>query len=167
MTRRLAPLAALVLLVVAACDAAGFLGAPTTPGASGSPSPMPSATGSPGPSASPGASAAPAASPTADPRLPAEDPYIEGEVISSEPAGGGQLHSGRIQVVATTGGNQAVVTLLAATSVWRRGTGGALTRGSLADLRVGQTVRVWAGGPVRESFPVQLDAKAVLILSSP
>ena len=160
MTRRLAPLAALLLLV-AACDGGLSLGGAPQPSASPSASPSATPSGSP----TPGASGSPgAASPTPDPRLPTEAPTLEGEVLSIEPASAGQLHVARIHVASADGGNQAVATLLSSTAVWRAGAGSALTRVSTAELHVGQQVRVWAGGPVRESFPIQFDAKAVVIL---
>ncbi len=161
MFRRLAPLFAALLLV--ACDEGLSLGGPARPSASPSAAPSPAASGSPGASASPATPASTA--PTADPRLPAEAPTIEGQILTSDPAGAGQLHAGRIQVSTTDGSNQAVVTIATSTAVWRQGMGGALARASAAELRVGQRVRVWAGGPVRESFPIQFDAKAILILA--
>ncbi len=38
-----------------------------------------------------------------------------------------------------------------------------LTRADYNDLKVGQTVRVWFTGPVRESYPVQAEAGTVVI----
>lgn len=149
---------------LAACDVAAGLFAPPT--ASPSPSASPSAMPSAAPSASPGASAAPSATPTPVPGLPTEAPTIEGEVLSAEPAGGGSLHSGRIHVASTDGSNQAMVTLVGATQVWRQA-GKLVNRAATTDLKVGQRVSVWAGGPIRESFPIQFDAKAVLILAEP
>jgi hypothetical protein len=151
----------LLALLVAACDAGGLLGpvAEPTPGVSASPSP--GASGSPAPAGSP--SAAPSATP--DPRLPAEAATIEGEVQSTEPVPAGSLHVARIKVSNADGTDQAVATVLAGTAIWRQDAKGELTRGAAADLRVGLRVRVWAGGPIRESFPVQFDAKAVLILA--
>lgn len=48
----------------------------------------------------------------------------------------------------------------------QRQVGEALEPASFGDLRVGQDVKVWLTGSVRESYPVQADAKKIVILSA-
>ena len=61
------------------------------------------------------------------------------------------------------GSDRASVRVHAGTRVlW--GTGEAA---SAADLRKGQAVRVWYGGPVMESYPIQVAAAAIVIDASP
>lgn len=45
--------------------------------------------------------------------------------------------------------------------------GTALKRATIADLRIGQVVRVWHFGPVAESYPYQARADVVVIASKP
>jgi len=48
----------------------------------------------------------------------------------------------------------------------QRQAGEALGPASFSDLRVGQDIKVWLTGPVRESYPAQADAKTIVIVGS-
>jgi hypothetical protein len=62
-----------------------------------------------------------------------------------------------------SGSQKASVTLRSDTRVSRLSRAGVTTAG-VSELRVGQRVRVWFTGPIRESYPVQVSAEAVVIL---
>ena len=56
-----------------------------------------------------------------------------------------------------------VLTVTPDTSIQRQ-VGEALEPASFGDLRVGQDIKVWLTGPVRESYPAQADAKKIVII---
>ena len=76
------------------------------------------------------------------------------------------LEGSRIQVEEdpqdNTGSLKDIVEITASTSVHRRA-GGALQPATFADLQSGQTVTAWYDGAVRESYPRQAKAVAVVI----
>ena len=162
MTRRLV-LAAALAASLSACDAmsglAGFL-----PGLLGAAADKPA---TPAPSASaPTTGASPVPTPTPDPRLPATPATITGDVLGAEGPDPGGFFLARLQVVGDAG-DRAVFTVPGSAQVWRQDAAGQLVRASAAELRVGQRVKAWAGGPVRESFPIQFDARVVVIVPAP
>ncbi len=83
-------------------------------------------------------------------------PYISGNVTSVDQQGR------TLAVEAADRGNQAVVTVTSNTRIAEE-FGGGYEPSNLSRVAVGQIVSVWASGPVRESFPVQLDADVILI----
>lgn len=141
----------------------GVPGMSTTTGTTTRPT-TPTPTGTASADVTPTGSPSPTATPTPDSRLPVEAAYITGEIISSAPATGGDLYLAQITVVDDAGTNQAAITVLSSTAIWRQGQTGNLVRLSAAELGVGQAVKVWTAGPVRESFPVQFDAKTLVVL---
>jgi beta-N-acetylhexosaminidase len=92
--------------------------------------------------------------------LPSEPPSIAGRVTAVDLETG---PTGVIRVEAnpedSAGSDKAVVRVTAATTV--RAPGPATLES--AEIRVGQWVRVWFTGPVRESYPVQADAGTIVI----
>lgn len=94
-----------------------------------------------------------------EPGLPAGDPLLIGQItritgaqvlieeVPGEPAGSAKC----------------VLTVTDGTAVLRE-TGGKLQRAAAAELQVGQRVKGWSSGPVRESYPCQATAAAIVIL---
>lgn len=91
---------------------------------------------------------------------PAEAPSIRGTITAITTGGSG---IGTIRVEENpneqSGSAKASVTLKPETGIWLPDG----RPGIFADLRSGQAVKVWFTGPVRESYPVQADASAVVI----
>lgn len=87
---------------------------------------------------------------------PTTPPLIEGRVTSVDVAGG------RIEVDAADGSTKAVMSLTADTRIVEE-FGGGYEPSALTQIAAGDTVAVWASGPVRESFPVQAGAAVVLV----
>ena len=92
--------------------------------------------------------------------LPSEPASIAGRVTAVN------LETGRTGVIRveanpeeSAGSDKAVVRLTGSTTVRAPGSAGMES----AELRVGQWVRVWFTGPVRESYPVQADAETIVI----
>ena len=56
-----------------------------------------------------------------------------------------------------------VLTVTTDTSIQRQ-VGQALESASFGALQVGQDIKVWLTGPVRESYPAQADAKKIVML---
>jgi hypothetical protein len=73
---------------------------------------------------------------------------------------------GTVVVEEAGGGNAAAVTVTAETVVVQE-FGGGYEPAAFGLLRQGQTVAVWTTGPVRESFPVQLEASGIVIREAP
>jgi hypothetical protein len=93
-------------------------------------------------------------------RVPTTPPDITGEITAVDPAG---ERIGTIRVEAapqdSSGSAKAVVRVSQVTTVF--GPGG--RTGSFATLEVGQSVRVWFSGAVRESYPLQAAAATVVV----
>lgn len=102
------------------------------------------------------ACAAPTGGPAGGP--PDGPPYIEGTASAVTPADGG----GTVLVEEEGEGNKAVLTVTADTTVVQE-VGGGYEPITFDQLAEGQRVAVWVSGPVRESFPVQATADAVVI----
>lgn len=92
--------------------------------------------------------------------LPSEPASIAGRVTVVD------LESGRTGVIRveanpedSAGSDKAVVRVTGSTTV--RAPASASVES--AEIRVGQWVRVWFTGPVRESYPVQADAQTIAI----
>ena len=92
--------------------------------------------------------------------LPSEPASIAGRVTAVD------LETGRTGVIRveanpedSAGSDKAVVRVTASTTVRAPGSANVESVG----LRVGQWVRVWFTGPVRESYPVQADAETIVI----
>ena len=96
-------------------------------------------------------------------RVPTTPPDIAGHITAVDPAG---ERIGTIRVEAapqdSTGSAKAVVRVGQVTTVI--GPGGRV--GTFASLEVGQSVRVWFSGPVRESYPLQAAAATVVVDSA-
>jgi beta-N-acetylhexosaminidase len=92
--------------------------------------------------------------------LPSEPESIAGRVTAVDLEAG---RTGVIRVEAnpddSAGSDKAVVRVTESTTVRAP----ASTNVESAELRVGQWVRVWFTGPVRESYPVQADAGTIVI----
>lgn len=93
---------------------------------------------------------------------PDEEPYLTGKVVSLQKTGAsGSIHlrgrpgnGGEPEAVATVSGEVPLV----------RETGaGAFEAVSFDDIAEGDTVSLWITGPVRESFPVQVDASFIAV----
>lgn len=97
-----------------------------------------------------------------DAALPAETPDIIGTVTRAEDARGGRVVLVEQIPERSAGYPKASVTVAPSTRVLRRD-GQRTVPASAAELVVGTTVRAWFTGPVRESFPVQADARLVVI----
>ena len=93
-------------------------------------------------------------------RVPTSPPDIAGQVTSVDPAGEG---IGTIRVEAapqdSAGSAKAVVRVGPATTVIGPGN----RVGTFATLQVGQSVRIWFTGSVRESYPLQAAAATVVV----
>lgn len=92
--------------------------------------------------------------------LPSEPASIAGRVTAVSMETG---HTGVIRVEAnpeeSAGSDKAVVRVTESTTVRAPGSANV----DPGELRVGQWVRVWFTGPVRESYPVQADAQTIVI----
>ena len=88
--------------------------------------------------------------------IPAGPASIHGQVTRMPAPGNLLIEADPAQ---TSGSDKAAVQLAAKARVWHRD-GRTATPG---DLAVGQTVSAWFTGPVRESYPLQADARAVVI----
>ncbi len=88
--------------------------------------------------------------------IPAETASIRGQITQM-----GSAHSLLIETdpSQTSGTDKAAVQLAANARVMHRDGRAA----EASDLAVGQTVSAWFLGPVRESYPVQADARVVVI----
>lgn len=88
--------------------------------------------------------------------IPPDAPSLRGVVTAHEAPD-------RIRVeadpAAASGSDKAVVALVPATRIVHRDG----RAGAVSDLGIGREVSVWFAGPVRESYPVQADAGAVVI----
>lgn len=92
--------------------------------------------------------------------LPSEPASIAGRVTAVH------LETGRTGVIRveanpeqSAGSDKAAVRVTKSTTV----RGPASSDAEAAELKVGQWVRVWFTGPVRESYPVQADAGTIII----
>lgn len=88
--------------------------------------------------------------------IPVEAPSIRGQITAMPATGSLLIEADPAQA---SGSDKAAVRLAADARVWHRD-GRAATAD---DLAVGQTVSAWFTGPVRESYPVQADARVVVI----
>jgi beta-N-acetylhexosaminidase len=92
--------------------------------------------------------------------LPSEPESIAGRVTAVDLEAG---RTGVIRVEAnpddSAGSDKAVVRVTGSTTIRAP----ASANVESAELRVGQWVRVWFTGPVRESYPVQADAGTIVI----
>jgi len=88
--------------------------------------------------------------------VPVEAPSIRGQ-ITAMPAAGSLLIE--VDPSQASGSDKAMVQLATKARVMHRDGRDA----SPGDLAVGQTVSIWFAGPVRESYPVQADARVVVI----
>jgi len=96
---------------------------------------------------------------------PARAPERTGTITQRNPGTGGAL--GTILVEETPGvdgGTKIVLTLTAATQIFREGAGGNAVTATVAELAVGKKVEAWIDGPVAESYPEQGTASAILVL---
>ncbi len=59
-----------------------------------------------------------------------------------------------------------VVTITEATNIFRQD-GESYTEAAFDSLEAGQTVAIWFSGPVKESYPMQVDAGQIVILPAP
>jgi uncharacterized protein DUF3221 len=93
-------------------------------------------------------------------RVPTSPPDITGQVTAVDPAGEG---IGTIRVEAapqdSSGSAKAVVRVGPATTVIGPGS----KVGTFETLQVGQSVRIWFTGSVRESYPLQAAAATVVV----
>jgi Protein of unknown function (DUF3221) len=91
------------------------------------------------------------------PTLPSWPPDIVGVVQAVQP---------RILVVEQVSTNPDAILFStdAHTTVIVRAPDGAATRGSVADIAIGSTVRAWSEGPVLDSYPAQAYGQAFEIL---
>ena len=96
--------------------------------------------------------ATPAGGPPAD-----QPPYVDGTVMSVTPSA-----SGAGVVVVEAADNTAAVTVTSETVVVQE-LGGGYEPASFAHLGPNLHVGVWITGPVRESFPVQVEATGIVI----
>lgn len=102
--------------------------------------------------------------------LPNEQPGIAGIVTRINPAiGGAQNTIGHILVeenpADTAGSAKASVAITTGTRIVKQ-EGADLRPATFGDLATGQQVRVWFSGPVLESYPVQGQARFVVIIGS-
>ena len=95
--------------------------------------------------------------------VPQETPDIIGTVESVTESGPNRVVLIRQVPERSAGYPSASVTIRAETQVGRR-QGESVASARAGDLRQGTKVHAWFTGPVRESFPVQADARAVLIV---
>ncbi len=97
---------------------------------------------------------------TTSTELPSEPASIAGRITAVDLATG---RTGVVRVEAnpqdSAGSDKAVVRVTGSTTVRAP----ASTNVEPGGLRVGQWVRVWFTGPVRESYPVQADAGTIVI----
>lgn len=93
---------------------------------------------------------------------PSGSPSIRGTITSVSPLAGQGVILVEERPEDRAGSDKASVTVNAATRIYR-GRVSASTRGSFSDLRNGQLVEVWFGGPVLTSYPVQATASVILI----
>jgi hypothetical protein len=90
-----------------------------------------------------------------------------GYITEVDPAGAGDA-TGRMLVERTVEQDDETyeakywVTVEPDIAVWH-GEGEDAERAAFLDLKPGQLVRVWFAGPVRESYPAQVDARQVMI----
>lgn len=95
--------------------------------------------------------AGPAGGPPAD-----QPPYIDGTITSVTPSGAGGV------VVVEAADNTAAVTVTGETVVVQE-LGGGYEPSAFGQLGPNLHVGVWITGPVRESFPVQVEATGIVI----
>ncbi len=97
-----------------------------------------------------------------------KDPDIRGVVTSITDGSGSVLGTVRIEgpIDDDTSYEKAVVRVESDTRIIRP-VGNAVMELTFADLKVGQTVEAWFTGPVAESYPVQVKASLIAVLSEP
>lgn len=95
-----------------------------------------------------------------DVELPRGPASIAGRVTAVQRAGE-QIGAIRVELrpADSTGSPKAVVRVTQGTEILTL----ASARADFGTLRVGQWVRVWFTGPVRESYPVQADAATIVV----
>ena len=97
--------------------------------------------------------------PVADPPvLPDRTPDIQGTITKV-------MHAEEdrpLRVLVEAGAQKDVVTILPATAIYRDESG-AMRNSSASELAEGTTVRAWYDGAVKESYPRQANAVAVVI----
>jgi len=92
-----------------------------------------------------------------DSGIPITDPYIIGQITAIE--------GNRILIESTPGqqaGDKSWLAISGSTRLFKQDGKLVLTI-TASDLAVGQQVSAWARGPIRESYPTQGDAQAVLV----
>ncbi len=104
------------------------------------------------------------AQPRAEP--PAGDPYLTGKVVTVKRDGAahtvGSIHL-RAEAPGAGGESEIVATVGTTTPFVRKTSGGRYEPVRFADITKGDTVSVWVGGEVMESFPVQAGADFLVL----
>jgi hypothetical protein len=104
-------------------------------------------------------SIAAACAPSGSP-LPNDDPFISGTVTAVDRVAQGWTVRVEEHPQDISGSAKGVFRVGERTDI-RRAAGGGAVR--VEELRKGQRVRVWVKGPVAESYPVQADARLIVI----
>ena len=95
-------------------------------------------------------------------QVPAATPDIIGTIERADDTGNGRVVLIEQDSTRSAGYPAATVTVTPRTRVLRQ-TAGGIVAARPAELTVGTRVRAWFTGPIRESYPVQVDAGTVLI----
>lgn len=95
-------------------------------------------------------------------QVPAAAPHIIGTVKTANDTGNGRVVLIEQDPTRSAGYPAATVTITPRTRVLRQ-TAGGVVAARPAELTVGTRVRAWFTGPIRESYPVQVDAGSVVI----